>query len=277
MMKFTTFIEKGRIKYEQPVSEAGMPIFPQQIWRDAKLIPRTCPKFQMHQYLDADNDTYSEGFITINNGVDVYHLLERYELAPLKRVEGTLNAYGSEFLKDIILPVFDTTLNSYDFFIYLDDGTNVKPISYGVGNPIINSMAGTITFEDKEFVERIKDLKVRMTFVRYAGRKGMFGDSDCFDLPIRDDLKLLKSAGDNSSTASFEVQGGKKKHSVYILPPIDKGYHKNDNMKKNVLLTQENLNDTLHQIGYVDGGLFITDDKTDLTLKNGKYKLRSDK
>ena len=116
-----------------------------------------------------------------------------------------------------------------------------------------------------------------MTFVRYAGRKGMFGDNDCFDLPFRDDLKLLKSAKDNSSTASFEVQVGPKKHGTYILPPIDKGYFKNDNLKKNVLMTQENMNDIIHKTGVIDGGLFVESPDKDLTLKNGNFMLRTDK
>lgn len=272
-MKFTTFVEKDRLRYEQPLTETGMPIFPQQIWRDAKLIPKTCPNFQM---VDMGN---GEKFasMTMNDGQTTYHLIEKYEKLILTRVEGTINTFGAKELKDIIIPAFDASLKSYDFFIYLDDDLNIKPISFGVGRPIINSMLGTITFTDEEFVEKIKNFKIRMTFVRYAGRKGMFGDTDCFDLPFRDDLKLLKSAKDNSSTASFEVQVGPKKHGTYILPPIDKGYFKNDNLKKNVLMTQENMNDIIHKIGVIDGGFFVESPDKDLTLKNGNFMLRTDK
>ena len=154
-MKFTTFVEKDRLRYEQPLTETGMPIFPQQIWRDAKLIPKTCPNFQM---VDMGN---GEKFasMTMNDGQTTYHLIEKYEKLILTRVEGTINTFGAKELKDIIIPAFDASLKSYDFFIYLDDDLNIKPISFGVGRPIINSMLGTITFTDEEFVEKIKNFK----------------------------------------------------------------------------------------------------------------------
>lgn len=271
-MEFTTFVEKGRIKYEQPLSDTGFPVFPQQYWRDAKLIPKTCPTFAQMINM-GDGQRYNS--VPYYDGQTHYTLIEVFDKLILKRLEGTNNSYTHEKLKDIILPVFDTTLNSYEFFIFIDDGQTIKPISYGVGNPRINSMAGVITFEDLNFADRVKDFTIRMSFTRYAGRKGTFGDSTCFDLPIRDDLTLLKSAQDNTETASFEVKAGTKKHGRYILPPLDKGYYQNDSMAKNVLMTQENMNDIIHKIGVIDGGLYEKDE-TDLTLKNGKFLLRKD-
>lgn len=270
--RFHSQVENERLPLEEPITTKGETISPEQIWRDGALIPSspkelTFVKDPAYGESGVATDKYGTYFYevsTFTDGETVNKLVEHIGSLLLSREDGTLNVYSNGLLKDIIGREFDadnsSEEDSWNPVITIDG----NPIAYGVGHPLFDSAAGTLTFRDEQFAKDIFDedcsnSKVYVTFYRYAGRKGFFGSNLGIDLPFRDDYALLKNAKSNKTTATFKVNGDEG-NTVYVLPKAQGGYTGHDDSiegKSGVIMLEENYNDIVWNIGVHDGGLYI--------------------
>ncbi len=249
----TSNVEKNREKFEEPVNTYGQVVRMEQIWRDSNLLPINAPSIDDVSFMQKDD--YSVAHVKrFNDGATIRNLIDYYLNLPLSKIDGTTNCFQNNEMKDIITE--DTTNSSYVPKIYI----NGNIIAYGVGAPIFDQAAGTLYFQDKEFVERIRGQKVTVSFYRYVGRKGtsvgnLFNNPD---LPFRDTLAHFKNAENDNNTATFKVRGSDK-NTNYILPPENgKWYDKGDEPDTGVVLLQENLEDVIWtQNTRISGGEWI--------------------
>lgn len=236
----TSNVELTREKFEEPISTYGKVIRIEQIWRDSNLLPENAPNTDNLTFMEQDGYKVAHAK-RFNDGATIRNLIDFYVMLPLERVKGTTNCFSSIKLKDIITE--DTTNGSYIPKIYIDN----KLLAYGVGAPIFDQSAGTLYFNDKDFVNNLVNRSVCITFYRYVGRKGtaVGNDFENPDLPFRDTLKHFKNANNDNNTATFKVRGDNKPTN-YILPPENgKWYDKKNDKDTGVVLLQENLEDVI--------------------------------
>lgn len=258
-MKYTwdSETEEGRLNIEQDMTETGYAIFPNQIWRDGELIPESPKKAFGTTPSSPENDYFSKVYnASLEYGTLTIPVLKYCLDVPLSRVSGTLNVFTHHELKDALDEKFG---EEYEIELSL----NGTKLSYGVGDPILDSSAGYITFRDENFVNELtKADLIKAKFYKYIGRKGFFGSKDDeigISYPFFDDKPLLKSSTDEGAFARFIISGGKGINS-YILPPTNGKYYKmseeefNNNM--HVIMTQENMNSIIDTIGIIDGGVW---------------------
>jgi len=285
MKEYVSNVEDSRVAEEELVSTKGQHINPEQIWRDGSFIPSSPDYLSFTEFRDAKGDTGTYFFrkAFIFDGSKEIPVVEHIKGLKLVRVPGTLNSFrsnrlidliGSEFNEDareafyedsfeeqpiatVIAPESESLKKrrKWEFVLSDEDGTE---FAYGIGDPIVDSAAGVLTFRSKDFVESIKDKEaVYIDFYRYIGRKGFFGSDLGIDLPFRDDLTLLKSASDENKTASFEL-AGESRHTVYVLPN-NLGVYVPSQPDKGVVMLQENYNEIDWNIGHHNGGHFRDD------------------
>ena len=247
--EYTSFVETSREKFEEPEKTVGRVIKSNQIWRDANLLPEVAPKYigKLIDTSDTEGNHFKRGIVyTFNDGATINNLISYYDALPLPKVKGTLNSFSNPELKNIML---EDSGDTYVPKIYL----NGHRLAYGVGNPIFNVAAGTLTFTDAKFVSEHLDEAVTISFYKYIGRMGTaIGNSlDNPDLPFRDSIKHFKNAANDEQTATVKVRGDIK-NTNYILPSDNgKWYDKNnsgyeeDKADTAVVLLQETLEDTL--------------------------------
>lgn len=249
----TSNVESTREKFEEPITTYGQVVRIEQVWRDSNLIPDKAPSTDDVSYMEQDG--YKVAHVKrFNDGATIRNLIDYYVELPLNKVSGTTNCFINEKLKDIITE--DTTNQSYVPTIFI----NGKAIAYGVGAPLFDQAAGTLYFQDENFVNAIKNKDVTITFYKYVGRKGTsVGNTlDNADLPFRDTIKHFKNAENDNNTATFKVRGDNK-NTNYVLPPENgKWYDKGDATDTGVVLLQENLEDVLWvQNTKISGGEWI--------------------
>lgn len=284
MKEYVSNVEDSRVAEEELVSTKGQHINPEQVWRDGSFIPSSPDNLSFTEFRDAKGDTGTYFFrkAFIFDGSKEIPVVEHIRGLKLVRVPGTLNSFRSNRLIDLIGSEFngderkafyaesfeDSSLiehpdkvpfeqksRKWEFVLSDENGTE---FAYGIGDPVIDSAAGVLTFRSKDFVESIKDKEsVYIDFYRYIGRKGFFGSDLGIDLPFRDDLTLLKSANDEDKTASFEL-AGESKHTVYVLPN-NLGVYVPHESGKGVVMLQENYNEIDWNIGHHNGGHFRDD------------------
>jgi hypothetical protein len=245
--EFTSDVEKARLQIEEPLSSTGKRIHPSQIWRDGKLIPSVAPIL-----VTARNGSYQ--------GYPVYvgkaGVVEFYDKAPLARVAGTKNSFYSPFLVNMIPENFDPVTNSYAYKIYTSDS---KRIPFGRGKPNIDNAVGVLTFDDEYFIDGLTlsgTCPISMTFYRYVGNTGFFGDDGTY-LPFDDTITLLKNKSDPSEQARFMVRGGKNKETKYVLPPSAGTYIGSTDDTTGVVVLEGNINTILNEIGQLDCGKYL--------------------
>lgn len=243
--EYTSNVEDSRFPFEEPVTIKGTPIYPEQVWRDGKLIPTTAPDIYV-----VKNGNYA--------GISLYSgkvgVVEYYDKAPLVRVAGTNNCFSAPYLKNAIPESWDSINNSYAIHLFTHEG---EPLAFGRGLPEIDTAAGTLTFTDDAFIDSLDidaiQVPFLISFYRYAGNTGFLGDDGLY-LPFPDSTSLLRSKDDPTATARFLVRGGTSKDMKYILPPNTGVYYENTDPDSAVVVMQENLNRILNTIGIIDGG-----------------------
>lgn len=276
MKDYVSAVEDKRLDFEELNRHFGKRVLPQQIWRDGNLIPGS-PKditFEAPQIEDGAAVQY----FNISDGATVVPLIKKISLLTLKRVEGTTNAYYHEQLKNIITREFDKDPNnlsrSWHYKIHLND----TPIAYQMGDPYIDIVSGILIFRNEEFLKKLTDEAIKVSFYRYTGRTGFVGsennEQDVYggvDLPFRDDIKHFKDHTNDAKTATFEV-GGEEGNSVYVLPAPTKIFNESNgnaldengifypvNNKKGVVMLQENYQEIDWRIGVHNGGTWDDD------------------
>lgn len=249
-------VENTREKFEEPIATMGRAIIQQQIWRDSMLLPEVAPA-PSTLYEDT-NEFGNYKYSVVKKyqiGTAMKNLVKYYEQLPLGRVPGTTNCYSAEDLKEIITDVFG---KSYLPTLYLDG----NKLAYGMGDPVIDETAGTIYFQDQDFVKNIGNSAVSITFYRYMGRKGTFGTDieGGMELPFYDTMPHFVDARTMDTTATIKVRGDKGKNTDYVLPPNNgKYYDKGDAEDTGVVLLQENLEDALwEQNTKISGGAWVS-------------------
>lgn len=258
-MKYTwdSETEEGRLNIEQNTTETGRAIFPNQIWRDGELIPESPKKAFGTTPSSPENDYFSKVYnASLEKGTITIPVLKYCLDVPLSRVSGTVNVFTHHELKDALNEKFG---EEYEIELLL----NGTKLSYGVGDPILDSSAGYIIFRDENFVNELTEADlIKAKFYKYIGRKGFFGSSGeeiGISYPFHDDKPLLKSSIDEEAVARFIVSGGRGM-SNYILPPTNGKYYKmsDSELKENmhVIMTQENMNSIIDTIGIIDGGVW---------------------
>lgn len=250
-INWNTKTESNRLDFEQGTTSTGEMIIPSQIWRDSEYIPDD-PSTVEFKYVDTDL-AYGLSVYSIQDGDMVIDLLKKWDKLKLTRVEGTFDTFYSEELKNALDEKFGK-LYKIKLFV------NEKELESYVGYPILDSSAGYIIFRDKNFSKEIKNNTIKASFYQYVGRTGFIGSSQGelgISFPFADDKPLLRSSTDGNKKAAFKVRG--EDTSEYILPPTDGLFYKKDvsEEKMNVLLSQENLNSTLNNIGIIDAGKWI--------------------
>lgn len=249
----TSNVESSREKFEEPVNTYGQIVRMEQIWRDSNLLPINAPSIDDVSFMEEGK--YSVAHVKrFNDGATIRNLIDYYVNLPLEKVIGTTNCFHNDKMIDIITE--DSTNGTYVPKIFV--GGNM--LAYGVGAPIFDQAAGTLYFQDKEFVDRLKNQPITISFYKYVGRKGtsvgnLFENPD---LPFRDTLPHFKNAENDNNTASFLVRGSDK-HTNYVLPPENgKWYDKGDEPDTGVVLLQENLEDVLWvQNTKISGGEWV--------------------
>ena len=159
----TSNVESSREKYEEPVNTYGQVVRMEQIWRDSNLIPLNAPSIDDATFMPEKD--YSVAHVKrFNDGATIRNLIDYYVKLPLEKVSGTTNCYHNDKLVDIITE--DSTNGSYVPRIFV--GGNL--LAYGVGAPIFDQAAGTLYFQDKEFVERLNNQSIKISFYKYVDR-----------------------------------------------------------------------------------------------------------
>lgn len=273
--QYTSNVESNRLITEEVTRTKGQPINPKQIWRDGALIPGAPSKcaFTAETNETCSGGTYLSALYTFNDGKKVNMLIERVKLLPLVRVKGTKNCFQDALLKNLIGREFDDTDtqvdDSWQYKLYNSSG---KELAYGIGNPVVDVAAGTLTFRDEDYVNTFdfsKDPLFYASFYRYIGRTGFIGshnensldDYSGIDLPFRDDILHFKDADSDTRTAQF-VLDGNDKNTVYILPKASGGYHgpqSHNSDDSGVVMLEENYQDIDWNIGWHNGGEFHED------------------
>ena len=244
----TSNVENNRYWFEEFKKYGGGNTPVLTIWRDSSHIP---DKIEAHIFTsDTDPDgTQYKTALTIKDGSRTIVVVKHYEDVPLKRVPGTKNVFYSEKLKDIILPYFG---DYYIPKIKIDNNL----LAFGLGNPYFDIDAGTVTFDDT--IELTDDTAIKISFFKYAGRKGTIkslDDNVSPDLPFRDDIKHFHNVNNENNTATIQVRGTGE--SKYILAPTNGMHYVKDEADKdsNVILTQESLENVLwEQNTKISGG-----------------------
>jgi hypothetical protein len=206
MKEWTSNVEDPRIEAEEPFSRPGRNVVPSMIWRDGALLPTLKPGFSPTGMANTAGIDYAFMDTTFLNGNTEMALMRSYDRYPVTRIPGSLTYYGEE-LKDIICEWLDM---SYAPQIFV--GAN--KLVYGRGQPEFDPTTGCLRFNDAAFIEANKANRFYVSFAAYRGRKGFIGD-DGHEFPLPDDITLLKSAADDTKTASFTVTETER----YVLPP----------------------------------------------------------
>lgn len=252
----TSNVETTRESFEEPIKTMGRAVIQQQIWRDSMMIPKMAPSLDGVLLHDEVNEFGPYQYAIMKRffaGSANHTLIKYYDKLPLGRVKGTLNCYSAEDFKDIIT---DTFGKSYNPILFLDG----NKLAFGVGDPILDETAGVLYLRDKDFLDKIKDSQLSISFYKYTGRKGTFGTDieGGGELPFHDNVPHFMNANTLANTATFKVRGDKE-NTNYILPPDNgKWYDKGDESDTNVLVTQENIEDVLWRGNVkISGGAWV--------------------
>lgn len=237
----TSNVEISRERFEEPISTIGRAIRMEQIWRDSNLLPTTAPTASTFTDDSDTNGSFKYSIVKrFSDGATIRNLIYYYSGVTLCRVNGTLNCYNSDKIKDIITENFGST---YCPKIYVDG----NELAYGLGKPYFDESAGTLYFGDENFAKSIYGKVLTVTYYKYVGRKGTSATNSYnnADLPFRDELVHFKNTENDSQTATIKVRGDVK-NTNYVLPPDNgKFYDKGTDKDTGVVLIQENLEDTL--------------------------------
>jgi hypothetical protein len=234
----TSNVENNRYWFEEFKKYGGGNTPVLTIWRDSNHIPDKIESPLIASSTDSDGTQYKTA-LSIKDGSRTIIVVKYYEGILLNRVSGTKNVFYSEKLKDVILPYFG---DCYIPKIYIND----NPLAFGLGNPYFDIDAGTVTFDDT--IELTDDIEIKISFFKYAGRKGTIkslDDNVSPDLPFRDDIKHFHNVNSEKDTATIQVRGDGE--SKYILAPTNGKHYAKEEADKDssVILTQESLEDVL--------------------------------
>lgn len=233
--------EKGRVEPENNIQKIGQVISNRTAWREIEKIPSIAP---------SEFDTVETIYV---RGVEVFKyktgVVAFYEKVPLTRFQKS-DTFTSEFLKNLIPPMFDPQNWSYKVTLYY--GEKLQEVPFGMGNPRIDNVAGSITF-DHDFVENLPNtiIQLYVSFYRYEGIIGFYGSVDEETFPRRDDLPLIKSAENFDVTGRFVLRSDQSE--FYSLPKGDGVYH-ND---PNTVVLNENFQATFDKLIQIDGGIYL--------------------
>lgn len=266
--KYTSDVESKRLDIEEPERTYGARVLPQQVWRDGALIPGSPKKlsFRVPELEDGHVVSYAY-FDDIHKTMPLVKKVEKLELS---RVTGVENVWQNDELKNMIGREFDdenlNSENSWQFILYSDG----NELSYGVGEPLIDIRTGVLKFRDDKFLEAVKDETISITFYKYVGRTGFFGSDSGADLPIRDDIALLKSSANDNVKARFHLSGAEGE-TAYILPKagnhfvartlvVDEyGKTKAVSSNEGTVMLEENYQEIDWNIGLHNGGVWLPD------------------
>lgn len=272
---YTSNTEDKRLNIEEPVLTKGQHILPQQIWRDGALIPGS-PDLLDFKVPELEDNVMTQ-YAYIKDGQTVIPLVAKLTRVPLKRVQGTLNVFHNDKLVNLIGREFDSKDDdkhkSWRYVLFL----NNEELAYDIGEQRVDTASGDLYFTNKDFINKIKDDKLTITFYKYVGRAGFIGVTDNFqdsyggiDIPFRDDIKLIKDADNDDRTANF-VLYGHEGNTVYILPSsnqiyVDENIEIDDlgrsatlNNLRGTVMLQENYQEIDWQIGLHNGGNWLPD------------------
>lgn len=273
--EYTSNVEKNRLNFEEPERTKGQHILPQQIWRDGALIPGSPDDLSFKVPELIDNVVTQTAYI--NDGQTVIPLVEKIEKLPLTKVTGTINVFHNDRLSNLIGREFDKDptdkKSSWQYVLYADD----VELAYDAGKQIIDVASGNLYFTNEDFINGLKDEQFAISFYRYVGRTGFLGSIDNaqdnyggIDIPFRDNIKLIKDADNDSTTANFMLYSDEG-NTVYILPRSgeafinenldidDLGTTKSLNSNKGVVMLQENYQEIDWNIGVHNGGAWLPD------------------
>lgn len=274
--KYTSNTEFKRLNIEEPQLTNGQHILPQQIWRDGALIPGS-PDDLSFKVPELENNIAVQ-YSYINDGQTAVPLVEKIEKLPLTKLAGTKNVFHNDLLINLIGREFDNDptnkKKSWQYILYSDD----TELAYDVGTQYIDVAAGNLYFTNKDFIDSLSsDDNFYITFYKYVGRTGFLGASNNeqdiyggIDIPFRDDIKLLKDADNDNTTANF-VLNGDEGNTIYILPRAGEAFIDTDmdidelgkttskNYKKGVVMLQENYQEVDWEIGLHNGGAWLPD------------------
>lgn len=233
--------EITRVEPENNIQKIGDIITNKTAWREAEKIPTKAPtEFSDTEVLEIRGVEVTK----YKNGV-----VARYDKLPLKRFQKS-DTFISEYLKNLIPPMWDPEEWSYKIVFYYGD--TLEEVPFGMGNPIVDNAAGSVTF-DHDFVERLVDQNIPLyvSFFRYEGILGFYGSVDEETFPRRDDLALIKSADNFNITGRFVLDLDKSDY--FTLPHGDGEYHD----KHNTVVLVENFQATFDKLISIDGGCYI--------------------
>ncbi len=228
---------------ENKINKYGPIITNLTAWRNAEDIPLQVPT----EGWSVEEEKLIDGFIYkySTNGI-----IAKIVDLPVQRVNLS-QTFFSEELKNLIPPAWDDTTFSYKVK-FKNTNTN-KEITDGLGNPVIDNSAGTITF-DKDFTDRLLDIPYPLTvsFYKYVGIIGFYGSLDEEQFPRLDNLPLIRSALDHTITGRF-ILADSNTDNFYTLPKTDGSYQE----EGTTIIIQQNLQDVLNKSMNIDGGSFM--------------------
>ena len=273
--QYTSNTEDNRLNIEESFLSMGKRVLPHQIWRDGGLIPGSPDdlKFNTPEVENGCIVRYSY----LKDGETVLPLVKKIEKLPLLKLKGTDDSYYNKEVENLIGREFDKDCNdlkkSWQYILYI----NEEQVSYDVGKPLIDISTGVIKFRSAEFLEKIKDDSLYLTFYKYIGRTGFLGSYDNkfdsyggIDIPFRDDVKHFKNSLNDNQTLSIKVDGYEG-NTVYMFPPPDM-YFNNENFEldenynltsidkhSGTVMLQENYQEIDWNIGLHNGGVWLED------------------
>lgn len=248
----TSNVEEKRERFEEPIRTYGSAVRAERIWRDTDRIGSNPPTVDV-SLLNPSEPCPHGHVLRKYDGASVINILDYYYKLPLSRVLGTSNCFESRYLVNVITA--DIFGEAYSPILYIDD----NELAYGLGQPLFDVAAGTVYFNDKDFVEKLVNKNIYISFFKYVGRTG---SSNNEDLPFRDDIAHFKDVetddGETIRRASFKVRGDNKTTN-YVLPPENgKWYDKGTEQNTGVIVLQENIEDILwEQDTRISGGEWV--------------------